>query len=226
MLVGLGRAPTLLNPRRNPEAARNRADLVLENMARTGAIAREQADAAHRQPASVAMPPVAPRETGYFLDAASAEANLIRPGATAADLGVATMFDPDIQALAEAVVGEYLAKEGKPKGVSQAALVAMAPDGAILAMVGGRDYAESQFNRATQAQRQPGLCSSSSSIRPHWRGASRRRRRSSTVRSRSAIGARKISRAAISAQFRCAPPLRTQSTASPRNSARLSELKR
>src|SRR5207302_6667948 len=53
-------------------------------------------------------------------------------------------------------VGNWLAGEGAKRNVGQAALIAMAPDGAILAMVGGRDYAESQFNRATQAHRQPG----------------------------------------------------------------------
>jgi 1A family penicillin-binding protein len=155
MLISLLRAPTLLNPHRNLEAARNRADLVLENMVQTRAITREQANEAHRQPASVALPPVASAGYGYFIDAASGEASRLL-GMPTADINVATTVDPDMQALAEATVADYLAREGKQKAASQAALVAMAPDGAILAMVGGRDYAESQFNRVTQAQRQPG----------------------------------------------------------------------
>jgi membrane peptidoglycan carboxypeptidase len=155
MLVSLLRAPTTLNPRRNLDAAQNRADLVLENMVRTGAITRGEADAAHRQPAVPALPPGAPPGVGYFVDAASAEANRLL-GVRGADLNVRTTLDSEVQASAEALVAEYLASEGKRKAVSQAALVAMAPDGAILAMVGGRDYRESQFNRATQAQRQPG----------------------------------------------------------------------
>src|SRR5262249_43873031 len=62
----------------------------------------------------------------------------------------------DLQSIAETVIARRLKAEGRTKRVGQAALVAIAPDGAILAMVGGRDYNESQFNRATQAKRQPG----------------------------------------------------------------------
>jgi penicillin-binding protein 1A len=69
---------------------------------------------------------------------------------------VRSTLDANLQAIAESVVARRLAAEGGKKNVSQAALVAMAPDGAILALVGGRDYNESQFNRATQARRQPG----------------------------------------------------------------------
>ena len=61
-----------------------------------------------------------------------------------------------MQAEAEAAVSDLLARQAGRMGVKQAALVAMSPDGEVRAMVGGRDYAESQFNRATQAQRQPG----------------------------------------------------------------------
>src|SRR5205807_3201263 len=72
------------------------------------------------------------------------------------DLTVTTTFDPRLQDAAEQVVKNWLSGEGAQRNVGQAALVAIAPDGAILAMVGGRDYAQSQFNRATQAHRQPG----------------------------------------------------------------------
>src|SRR6185436_4829711 len=64
--------------------------------------------------------------------------------------------DLNLQSIAEGIVSRRLRAEGRAKKVSQAALVAMAPDGAILAMVGGRDYTDSQFNRVTQAKRQPG----------------------------------------------------------------------
>src|SRR5207245_7499017 len=64
--------------------------------------------------------------------------------------------DLDLQKIAEGVIARRLTAEGRSKKVGQAALVAMTPDGAIVAMVGGRDYGESQFNRATQARRQPG----------------------------------------------------------------------
>jgi penicillin-binding protein 1A len=72
------------------------------------------------------------------------------------DLTIRTTLDPRMQSEAESAVGGALAKHGAKLEVGQGALVAMAPDGAVLAMVGGRDYGESQFNRATQAQRQPG----------------------------------------------------------------------
>ncbi|MBV9637577.1 MAG: PBP1A family penicillin-binding protein [Methylobacteriaceae bacterium] len=155
MLVGLLRAPTAFDPHRNLEAARRRADLVLGEMIGTGAITREQADAARRQPGTLKVPAEAPLGTGFFLEAAAQEANRVL-GATGTDLRLATTLDPDLQAFAETVVGRFLAAEGPAKAASQAALVAMAPDGAVLAMVGGRDYAESQFNRVTQAERQPG----------------------------------------------------------------------
>src|SRR5439155_18275003 len=72
------------------------------------------------------------------------------------DLTVRTTLQPRLQEAAEAAIAEILAKNGVKDAVTQGALVAMAPDGAVRAMVGGRDYAQSQFNRATQAQRQPG----------------------------------------------------------------------
>jgi penicillin-binding protein 1A len=72
------------------------------------------------------------------------------------DLTVTTTLDIRLQAEAEATIAETLARDGPKAVVSQGALVAMSPDGAVRAMVGGRDYNESQFNRATQAQRQPG----------------------------------------------------------------------
>jgi membrane peptidoglycan carboxypeptidase len=71
-------------------------------------------------------------------------------------LTVRSTLNLDLQSIAETVIARRLKAEGRAKRVGQAALVAMAPDGAILAMVGGRDYNESQFNRATQAKRQPG----------------------------------------------------------------------
>ena len=79
---------------------------------------------------------------------------------------VRSTLDLDLQNVAENVIARRLKAEGRAKRVDQAALLAMAPDGAILAMVGGRDYNESQFNRVTQAKRQPGslfkACSSTS----------------------------------------------------------------
>ena len=155
MLAGLVRAPSAYAPNRNLERARERAAHVLDAMVATGAISREQADVARRHPTTLRVPPETPLGTNYFVDMVNAEARPLL-GPMSGDWQVRSTLDLKLQAIAESVVGKRLAAEGKAKNVSQAALVAMAYDGAILAMVGGRDYNDSQFNRATQAKRQPG----------------------------------------------------------------------
>jgi 1A family penicillin-binding protein len=155
MLAGLVRAPSALAPHRNLERARERAAHVLDAMVETGAISPEQADAARRQPTALRVPPETPPGTNYFVDMVNAEARPLL-GPVSADWRIHSTLDLKLQAIAESVVGKRLATEGKAKNVSQAALVAMAHDGAILAMVGGRDYNDSQFNRVTQAKRQSG----------------------------------------------------------------------
>ena len=155
MLAGLVRAPSALAPTRNLEGARQRAGLVLDAMVETGAISREQADAARQQPATLRVPPDNPPGTNYFVDALNGDLKKL-VGSVSEDLTLRSTLDLNLQSIAEGVIARRLRAEGHAKKVSQAALVAMAPDGAILAMVGGRDYNESQFNRVTQAKRQPG----------------------------------------------------------------------
>src|SRR5207253_1528221 len=77
-------------------------------------------------------------------------------GAGDRDLTIRTTLDPRLQAAAEAAIADVLSRYGQKYAVGQGALVALSSDGAVRAMVGGRDYAQSPFNRATQAQRQPG----------------------------------------------------------------------
>ena len=155
MLAGLVRAPSALSPSRNLDGARQRASLVLDAMVQTGAISGEEADNARQQPATLRIPPESPAGTNYFVDMLSADVKRV-VGSFSTDLNVRSTLDLNLQAIAENVIARRLASEGGKKNVSQAALVAMAPNGAILALVGGRDYNESQFNRATQAKRQPG----------------------------------------------------------------------
>jgi penicillin-binding protein 1A len=155
MLAGLIRAPSHLAPTRNLEAARRRAELVLQVMVETGATDEARAAAARAQPVQLAIPPDTEPDDNYFIDAAEAEVKRL-VGTPPLDLGVATTFDQRLQDAAAQTVKRWLTGEGAKRHVGQAALVALAPDGAILAMVGGRDYGESQFNRATQAKRQPG----------------------------------------------------------------------
>jgi penicillin-binding protein 1A len=155
MLAGLIRAPSQLAPTRDLAAARRRADAVLSAMVAAGYIDQARATAARAHPAKLAIPPETPPGQNYFVDTAETELKRLI-GSPPMDLSVDTTLDPRLQAAAERVVNQWLADEGAQRHVSQAALVALAPDGAVLALVGGRDYTQSQFNRAVQAQRQPG----------------------------------------------------------------------
>jgi penicillin-binding protein 1A len=152
MLAGLVQAPSRLAPSRHLEDARARAAQVLAAMVETGAITKAQAAAA--RPAEY-HPGRKPLPTGsYFADWVLAEAR----AATEADYGeivVKTTLDPRLQKLAEQMITDGLAR-ARGLNVNQAALVAMRLDGRVVAMVGGTDYKASSFNRATQAQRQPG----------------------------------------------------------------------
>jgi penicillin-binding protein 1A len=155
MLAGLIRAPSQLAPTRDLKAARSRADAVLSAMLAAGYIDKTRAAAARAHPAVLAVPPETEPGQNYFVDTAETElARLI--GSPPIDLRVGTTLDPRLQDTAEQVVDQWLAGEGARRHVSQGALVALAPDGAVLALVGGRDYTQSQFNRAVQARRQPG----------------------------------------------------------------------
>ena len=154
MLAGLVRAPSQLAPTRNFGGAKERADLVLQAMVETGAISQAEADKARAEKLALHTPPETPPGTNYFLDAVQGEVKRLtqEPG----DVTVRSTLNLDLQSLAEGVLARRLDAEGAKKKVSQGALVALAPDGAVLAMVGGRDYEDSQFNRTTQAKRQAG----------------------------------------------------------------------
>ncbi|ACK81640.1 PBP1A family penicillin-binding protein [Methylorubrum extorquens] len=154
MLAGLVRAPSQLAPTRNFGGAKERADLVLQAMVETGAISQPEADKARAEKLTLHTPPETPPGTNYFLDAVSGDVKRLTEAA--GDVTVRSTLNLDLQSLAEGVLARRLDGEGGKKKVGQGALVAMAPDGAILAMVGGRDYEDSQFNRATQAKRQAG----------------------------------------------------------------------
>lgn len=154
VLAGLLKAPSTYNPEANPQASFNRAKVVLTAMAETGVISREQA-----QQASV-MPPPRPATPGgrtgrYFADWVGDRLDDLL-GQINTDLIVRTTLNPALQAAAEKTLRDTLAAKGATMAASQGAVVVMRPDGAVLAMVGGVDYAASQYNRATQAQRQPG----------------------------------------------------------------------
>jgi penicillin-binding protein 1A len=153
MLAGLVQAPSRLAPSRHLENARERGRLVLAAMVETGAITQAEADKARPArytPGRKSLP------TGsYFADWVLPQARAAMPEAGYGDVIVKTTLDYDLQKEAERAVKDALIY-GRPAGVGQAALVAMRRDGTVVAMVGGADYKTTSFNRATQAQRQPG----------------------------------------------------------------------
>ena len=153
VIAGLLKAPTRFSPTHDRDAATGRAGQVLQNMVEAGYISAARAAAARREGAELAH--VGRPGMRYFADWIADQVHDFA-GNAARDLVVHTTLDPRLQKAAEAAVSATLGTYGTRDRVGQGALVALAPDGAVRAMVGGRDYTESQFNRATQAQRQPG----------------------------------------------------------------------
>jgi penicillin-binding protein 1A len=152
VLAGLPKAPSRLNPRTAPDAAAARAAEVLFAMAENGAISN---GAAAQAAESIRIPPRPSRDSGWFADWAMEDLGSRFPGN--ADLVLRTTLDLRLQAVVEARLEALLAGPGARARVSQGAVVVMeAATGAVRAMAGGRDFRASQFNRATQARRQPG----------------------------------------------------------------------
>jgi penicillin-binding protein 1A len=147
MLAGMVQAPSRLAPTRNLAAAQKRSRLVLAAMADTGAITRGRV-AGFKPARPVAQRSKLPTGT-YFADWVTPSAQQAFE-AEFGEVKVTTTLDRDLQRLAVRALGRA------PLGKAQAALVAMRPDGQVVAMVGGKNYSESPFNRVTQARRQPG----------------------------------------------------------------------
>jgi penicillin-binding protein 1A len=159
MLATLTTAPSQFTPRRDLAAAQARATRVLRAMVETGAITQDQADAARANPAAVSDTTTVDARN-FFLDSAADEATkLVSADGTAppsSDLIVHTTLEPALQEAARHAVSRVLNAKGAKMHASEAAVVLMKTDGAVSALIGGRDYDESTFNRATQAHRQPG----------------------------------------------------------------------
>lgn len=154
MLAGLVRSPSRLAPSRNPRGAEKRAQLVLAAMVEMKFISDDTAKLALIEPGHAGKPAGA-GSIGYAADwIMDTIDDLV--GRVEQDIVVEATIDPALQAAAESALVDETAQHGQKAGAGQGALVAMAPDGAVLALVGGRNYAESQFNRAVSAKRQPG----------------------------------------------------------------------
>jgi penicillin-binding protein 1A len=156
VLAGQLKAPSHYNPAREPERAKQRAEVVLTTMVETGALTKSQAAFAlnNAVPALKAVPNQT-NKARYFADWVVSQVDSY-VGSTDQDLVIHTSLDPKLQAIAEKALDEHLDKSGAKLKVSEGAVVVLSPDGAVRAMVGGKDYEDSQFNRATQALRQPG----------------------------------------------------------------------
>ena len=154
MLAGLVKSPSRLAPSRNPNGAERRAQAVLTAMADLGFVTETMATSALAQPAR-AIKPAGAGSVNYVADwIMDVLDDLV--GRVEQDLVIETSIDPVLQAAAEKALVDELAQKGAKLDVQQGAIVAMTPSGAVRALVGGKNYAESQYNRAVAAKRQPG----------------------------------------------------------------------
>ncbi len=158
ILAGLFKAPTSYAPHKNPDAARARSNVVLYRMLDAGFITQGELLQAKRTPAVI----VANKDVdapNWFLDWAYQDTlDVLEKYGLSNDyvIEVKTTVDMKLQKASERILTDAITLEGEKEKYSQAASVTMAPDGAVRAIVGGKDYEESQFNRATDAERQSG----------------------------------------------------------------------
>jgi penicillin-binding protein 1A len=157
MLAGLPKAPGRLAVDLTAKPAIDRRSVVLQRMVTAGFITQGVANAAMREPVILTVPPEPPEgEMAYAIDMAQKEIGLLGKD-VAPDRIIRLTLDTQMQAQAVAAIQRMVGDgTGTNPGITQAALVAMDRQGRILAIVGGRSYAESQYNRATMAKRQPG----------------------------------------------------------------------
>jgi len=154
LLAGLVQSPSRLAPSHNPDGAERRARLVIADMAEQKLIGDDAARLALAHPAR-AIKPAGAGSDNYVADwVMDAVDDLV--GRFDQDIVVETSIDPMLQGAAEHALVDALAQRGEKLGVGEGALVAMTPDGVVRALIGGKSYAESQFNRAIAAKRQPG----------------------------------------------------------------------
>ncbi|MET0746924.1 MAG: transglycosylase domain-containing protein [Rhizobium sp.] len=155
MLAGLFKAPSKYAPSVNLPAARARANDVLSNLVQSGFMTEGQVVAARRNPASV-VDRAQVASPDFFLDWAFDEVQRLSSRFAERSLIVRTTIDMSLQKASEDAVASSLLEYGEHYHAGQGASVMIENGGAVRAMVGGRDYGESQFNRATKALRQPG----------------------------------------------------------------------
>lgn len=164
MMVGLLPAPNRFNPHRNFQLSRDRGVRVIEQMVDADSLTRSAADRAKAQNVTVAASKSAwggffPRSTqiGWFARWAENEANAnSAPSARHGTRTVTTTLDLRVQAIAERHLEQALRQHARARQIEEGAVVVMRYDGAVVALVGGRDYRQKEWDQATQARRQPG----------------------------------------------------------------------
>src|SRR5690606_16501889 len=158
MLAGMFKAPTRYAPHVDLAAARGRANLVLTNLVASGFLTEGQVTAARRHPAAPVDRTADLNSPNYFLDYAFEEAKRLidETDAPGNNFIVRTTIDTTLQAYAEEAINSVIREQGVQYRVDQGAMVVTDTEGAIRAMVGGTDYAKSQFNRTIVSSRQPG----------------------------------------------------------------------
>jgi penicillin-binding protein 1A len=154
-LAGLPNAPTRLALTNDMAGAVARSHKILQTMADEGWITPQVLAQAMATPPVLAPASNNEGDMAYVLDQAAAEAEQVTGGASP-DMVITTTIDPLLQTTGAQAVRDVVLKEGAHRNVSQGALVSLAPDGAILAEIGGLDHGASSFNRVVQAKRQPG----------------------------------------------------------------------
>jgi penicillin-binding protein 1A len=154
LLAGLIKAPSYYSPAANMDRARARAKAILRILAETDEIDINQYAEASANPPQLKVPPSKPN-FGFIADWV-AEVTPMLTGENGRNLIVETTIDASLQLAARNAVENVMRTKGRTAHASEAAVLLLNPDGAVRAMIGGRNHAESQFNRAVRAMRQPG----------------------------------------------------------------------
>jgi penicillin-binding protein 1A len=153
-LAAMLKAPTNYNPANHPDASAARTKLVLDAMVRENFVTQEDANASETEASSVISSDYVPAKQ-YAVDWIAEQLPLLVKNYDQS-IVIETTIDPALQANAEKSLRKRLSESGKKLGVSEGAMVVLDPTGAVTAMVGGRSYKKSQYNRVTKAKRQPG----------------------------------------------------------------------
>jgi penicillin-binding protein 1A len=156
ILAGMLKAPSRYAPTNNPTLAKKRADLVLLSMQEAGFLTKSQVEKASDDlDSTIGNRQRDSQSSFYFADWVMDQLPEYI-GNIQEDLVVTTTFRPELQALGDKAIATIMDENSEKLKASQASLLALSPDGAVRAMIGGRSYAKSQYNRVTQALRQPG----------------------------------------------------------------------